>query len=658
MKTYYRLLVSILFAIAFCVLQAQPIIVHADKITAPVQPTMWGIFFEDINMGADGGLYAELIKNRSFEFYVPLMGWKLSGSKLKEGDAVVVNRKEANTANPRFLKMNVHDASTVNDCSLTNEGFRGIGIKQGLKYNFSVLYRQRQTGVKMHIELIDTTGKVLGSTMVMPTETGDEWHKGTATLIASETLQKAKFRMWFEGNGVIDLDMISLFPSDTWKNKPGGMRADMVQMLADMKPGFIRFPGGCIVEGRDLNNRYQWKKTVGPVEDRQLIMNRWNTEFSYRLTPDYFQTFGLGFFEYFQLAEDIGASPLPILNCGMACQFNSAELASMSEIDPYVQDALDLVEFANGNTATRWGKLRSQMGHPASFNLKMMGVGNENWGPQYLERLQVFTKALNAKYPDIKIVNSSGTNPDGDRFDLLNTALRKNNADFIDEHYYQSPDWFFQHANRYDDYDRNGSKVFAGEYASHTKSISAETKNNWLAALSEAAFMTGLERNAGVVYMASYAPLFAHIDGWQWSPDLIWVDNLRSYGTPDYYVQKLYSVNKGTHVVSILKNNQLIEGKDSLYATACIDKVTNDVIIKLVNASATEKQQQINIEGTKGLAQTANLTALQSNDLTAFNSFDQPENISPKEQTIKLQKGRMTITMLPYSFEVIRVKMR
>ena len=331
-------------------------------------------------------------------------------------------------------------------------------------------------------------------------------------------------RMWFEGNGIIDLDMISLFPIDTWKGRKGGLRADMVQLLADMKPGFIRFPGGCIVEGRDLNTRYQWKKTVGPVEDRKLNINRWNTEFAHRPMPDYFQTFGLGFYEYFQMAEDIGAEPLPILNAGMACQFNTAELVPVNQIDPYVQDALDLIEFANGDVNTKWGKVRAHMGHPAPFNLKMMGIGNENWGPQYLERLKIFTKAIKAKYPNIKLVNSSGTDPNGERFDLLNDSLRMMHADIIDEHYYRQPSGSFENAKRYDNYDPNSSKVFAGEYAAQSDhTVSVDNKNNWLTALSEAAFMTGLERNSDKVYMASYAPLFAHIDAWQWTPDLIWV---------------------------------------------------------------------------------------------------------------------------------------
>jgi len=260
--------------------------------------------------------------------------------------------------------------------------------------------------------------------------------------------------IWFEGNGSIDLDMISLFPDDTWKNRPEGLRSDLVQLLADLKPGFLRFPGGCIVEGRDLANRYQWKNTVGKIEDRHLIVNRWNTEFAHRLTPDYFQSFGMGFFEYFQLAEDIGAEPLPILNCGMACQFNTAEVVPMDQLDPYIQNALDLIEFANGPADSKWGKVRTGMGHPSPFNLKFIGVGNEQWGSQYIERYKAFIKAIKEKYPDIKIVTGTGPSPSGKDFDYASRELKKLNAQIVDEHYYANPEWFFQNATRYDNYDR------------------------------------------------------------------------------------------------------------------------------------------------------------------------------------------------------------
>ena len=657
-KISISFLVILLFAASAVVAQTGKVYtVKANELKAEIQPTMWGIFFEDINMGADGGIYAELVKNRSFEFSNPLMGWKINRKKFTEGEILVLNRKEANPANPRYIQVTATNAEK-GSLSLTNEGFRGMGIKKGLRYDFSVMYRIKSPGVKLHIELINSKGENIGEGSLTPATEGEAWQKQAVSFNASETEPKAKLNIWFEGTGVIDLDMISLFPGDTWKNRPGGFRADMVQKLADMKPGFIRFPGGCIVEGRELTNRYQWKKTIGPIEERQLIMNRWNVEFAHRPAPDYFQTFGLGFFEYFQLAEDIGASPLPILNCGMACQFNTAEAAALSEIDPYVQDALDLIEFANGDATSKWGKIRAEMGHPQPFNLKMMGVGNENWGPQYVERLKIFRKAIKEKYPDFKLVYSSGTDPSGDRFDYLNGELRTLKADFIDEHYYRKPDWFLQNASRYDNYPRTGVKIFAGEYAAQSANTATpDNKNNLQTALAEAAFMTGLERNADVVNMASYAPLFAHVDGWQWTPDLIWVDNLRSFGTPNYYVQQLFSLNKGTNEVSLLANNQTVTGQDGIFGAACIDKKTNELILKFVNTTDKPQDASFVIEGVKKLQPKGTLVVLSGENNDQINTLDTPTAISPKQEEVTLKGKNLKLTLKALSFNVIRIKM-
>ena len=631
-----------------------PLVVQTTTPTATIQPTMWGVFFEDINLGADGGLYAELVKNRSFEFANPMMGWKELKSTVAKDNTLIINRGEQNKSNPRFARVTV--STEASNYGLANEGFRGMGVKKDNGYDFSIWASvQEGSTATIMVELSDSTGKIIGSTSL--SINGKDWKKYTASFTASATVPKAHLNIWFKGKGVYDIDMVSLFPKDTWKNRPGGLRADLVQLLADMKPGFIRFPGGCIVEGRDLANRYQWKKTVGNVEDRQLIINRWNTEFADRSTPDYFQSFGLGFFEYFQLAEDIGASPLPILNCGMACQFNSSEVVPAEQLDPYIQDALDLIEFTNADAATtKWGALRASMGHPQPFNLKMMGVGNEQWGPQYIERNIAFTKAIKAKYPNIQLVNSVGPFPEGEWFKFLNDTLRTVKADLLDEHYYRSPDWFLKNANRYDQYDRKGSKIFAGEYAAHTQLTKiAEKKNNWQSALAEAAFMTGLERNADVVYMASYAPLFAHIEGWQWAPDLIWMDNLQAYGSPSYYVQKLFSTNKGTRVLPISINNHLIEGQDSLYATAALDESNNEIILKIVNTGSQSQTKQIILQGSKPKTQAA-LIVLRSDQLESVNSFVTPKAIVPVFSTINTLANEIKIELAPYSLNIIRVK--
>jgi alpha-N-arabinofuranosidase len=655
-SVFYSIAAALLIAIGFsnqAIAQVTKVIkINANQTLAKVQPNMWGVFFEDINFGADGGIYAELIKNRSFEFAKPLMGWKINRNRPKEGEVLIVNRKEENEANPRYLQVQ----RQTDDFELINEGFKGIGVKKGLRYDFSMMFRQAIPGIRMVLLLKAADNKIIGQTILTPLQTGKNWQKQKASLTATETDPKAKFSIIFQGKGDIDLDMISLFPSDTWKNRPQGLRGDMVQMLADMKPGFIRFPGGCIVEGIDLANRYQWKNTIGPIENRKMLMNRWNVEFPHRAAPDYYQTFGLGFFEYFQLAEDIGSAPLPILNCGMACQFNTGEVAALDELGPYVQDALDLIEFANGDVTTTWGKRRADLGHPKSFNLTMMGIGNENWGPQYLERLAIFTKAIKAKYPDFKIINSSGTDPEGDRFNLLNTSLRSSNADFIDEHYYRPADWFLKNAGRYDSYPRNGSKIFVGEYAVHADSkIVGSNRNNWQSALASASLMTGLERNADVVQMASYAPLFAHVDAWQWAPDLIWVDNLKSYGTPDYHVQKLFSVYKGTDVIGLTANEKPLTGQDGLYASATIDQGTKELIIKISNTSNQQQEIAFEIATAKKLKSVAQTIELANDELLQTNSIENPQTVAPKNSTVTLKGKNLNYQLKPYSFSVIRI---
>jgi len=635
---------------------AQPtksIVVKVDQPTAAIQPTMWGIFFEDINLAADGGLYAEMVKNRSFEFYKPMMGWKILKQDTTSG-VLIVNQSETNAVNPRYAQITVGAGEA--SFGLSNEGFRGMGVKKDVTYHFSLLARQMEgSTLKMRIELMISTGKVIGKANLIPN--AQNWNKYTVSFTSNTTDPKAKLNIWFEGKGSIDVDMLSLFPDDTWKNRPGGLRGDLVQLLADLKPGFLRFPGGCIVEGRELETRYQWKKTVGNIEDRTMIVNRWNTEFTHRPTLDYFQTFGLGFFEYFQLAEDLGAEPLPILSCGMACQFNTAEVVPMDQLDSYIQDALDLIEFANGSTDSKWGKMRVQMGHPTPFNMKMIGVGNEQWGTQYIERYIVFAKAIKAKYPEIKIVSGTGPSPVGKDFEYAAKELKKLNAQIVDEHYYANPEWFLKNASRYDNYDRNSYKIFAGEYAAQSvKTCSPDNQNNWECALSEAAFMTGLERNADVVNLCSYAPLFAHVEGWQWKPDLIWFDNLNSFGTANYYVQKMFSNNKGTQVLPMLLENKPLTGQNGLYASATFDDSTNEIILKLVNSTDKAQTETIMLDCKKKLNSKAIMLVLKSETLNTINSLEKPTLVSPVEQEIDIKGKTINQDLAPYSFSVIRIK--
>lgn len=646
------------FLICFFVLgqfagNAQPksLVINTKTTVAPIQPTMWGLFFEDINFAADGGIYAELVKNRSFEFYKPLMGWEKIGEEYA-GQVQIVNSQNEN--NPRFLQLEILQGKEL---GLENEGFRGMGVVAGENYDFSILARQAQGNTALKIELLDSTGVTIGKTELK--SFSGEWKKYESKFACSKTHAKAKLRLTFSGKGTVEIDMVSLFPEHTWKNRKNGLRADLVQKLADMKPGFLRFPGGCIVEGHELETRYQWKKTIGNVDDRKLIVNRWNTEFSYRNAPDYFQSYGLGFYEYFLLSEDIGASPLPILNCGMACEFNSSELVPLDKLDPYIQDILDLIEFANGAPTTKWGKLRSDMGHPAPFNLKMVGVGNEQWGTQYIDRLKIFLKVLREKHPEISFVGGSGPSPDGKDFDYLWPQMRELNVPLVDEHYYKSPEWFLQNASRYDNYDRKGPKVFAGEYAAHDKEgKDSESRNTWKSALAEAALMTGLERNADVVYMASYAPLFGNINAWQWRPDLIWFDNLKSVGTPNYYVQKLFSTNRGTDVVSALVAGKPLAGQDSLYATACIDAATSELIVKMVNVAKKPNTLNLQLDGKQAVGKEFAMQVIANANPGAYNKVGKSEEVVPVERKQKLTGKKIAMNLDPCSLTVVRIPVR
>jgi alpha-N-arabinofuranosidase len=634
----------------FCIsIHAQEISVNANKLVADIKPTMWGVFFEDINFAADGGIYAELVKNRSFEFSLPMMGWRqfrLEGN----GRILPTFYSPADPANPRFIQIVVDAPSGL--FGIVNEGFRGMGIKKDETYNFSVNARVAANApLKMKLELVNPAGTVIGNGELSGFTA--DWKKYKVSFKADQTEPKAQLRVLFAGKGTIDIDLVSLFPSDTWKNRVGGFRKDLVQMIADLKPGFVRFPGGCIVEGRDLANRYQWKTTVGPVENRKLIMNRWNVEIRNRQAPDYFQTFGLGFYEYFQLSEDLGAIPLPILNCGMSCQFNAGEVVPMNELDPYIQDAMDLIEFANGSTSTKWGKLRTSMGHPKPFNLQYLGIGNEQWDEQYIERYKVFEKALKTKHPEIKIVSGSGPSSAGNMFDYAWAELKKLSPDLIDEHYYMPPEWFLKNAGRYDSYDRKGIKVFAGEYAAHGKEATeSESRNSWYSALAEAAFMTGLERNAEIVNMASYAPLLAHVEAWQWRPDLIWFDNLTSIGTPNYYVQKLFSNYKGTNVIQVQAGGKPLTGQDSLYASGTIDKGAGKVYIKMVNSSRSPKYIRLNLDGpsfgTDGV-----WISLKSAGLYDFNSISDPQHIFPTGKSVAITAKKINMSLDAISVNVI-----
>ncbi len=648
MKSKLSLVFSLLLGMQLMTAQTTNINVDVKKPGSPVQKTMYGIFFEDINYGADGGLYAEKVKNRSFEFPQSLLGWTTFGK------VEVLTEGAPFPNNPHYVRLSYpgHDEKRT---GMDNEGFFGVTVDKDAEYRFSVWSRVPAENSSIRVEIIDESSNIIASQKL--TIDSKEWKKYQVIIKSSKTVNKGRLRIFLTSKNAVDLEHVSLFPVDSWKGRENGLRKDLAQALYDLHPGVFRFPGGCIVEGTGIEDRYQWKNTVGQLENRKANENRWEFTFQNRFFPDYRQSYGLGFFEFFQLSEDIGAEPLPVLNCGMACQYQNwdkeAAHVKVCDLDTYVQDALDLIEFANGDTTTQWGKVRAQMGHPGSFNLKMMAVGNEQWGSFYPQRLEPFVKAIRAKYPNFKVIGSAGPSPDGKDFDYGWQEMKRLKTDLVDEHYYKDPQWFLNNAARYDKYDRKGPKVFAGEYACHPKN----RKNNFESALCEAAFMTGFERNADVVHMCTYAPLFAHVDGWQWRPDLIWFDNQRSVRSANYYVQQLYGMHVGTHVLKTVADKLPLTGKDGIYASSVIDKSKNEIYLKIANTSDVVKNVTYTLAGLKVAERKGTLTVLKSDNPDAENTIENPTAVVPVTTDIKINGNTLNVELAPKTFSLYVIKL-
>ncbi|MFF1441657.1 alpha-L-arabinofuranosidase C-terminal domain-containing protein [Streptomyces sp. NPDC058295] len=523
-----------------------PVPAHAEAVTdyaitvdptakgAKIDDTMYGVFFEDINRAADGGLYAELVQNRSFEYstvdnrsYTPLTSWTVDGTAQVLDDAGRLNDRNRN-----YLSLGAGS-------SVTNAGYNtGVRVEQGKRYDFSV-WARAESGSTLTVGLQDADGALATARRVAVR--GDGWVQYRAAFTATRTSSDG--RLSVASSAAAALDMVSLFPRDTYKNEPNGLRKDLAEKIAALDPGFVRFPGGCLVNTGSMQDyseasgwqrarSYQWKDTVGPVEERATNSNFWG----------YNQSYGLGYYEYFRFAEDIGAMPLPVVPALVTgCGQNQA-VVDDALLKRHIQDTLDLIEFANGPVTSTWGKKRARMGHPKPFHLTHLEVGNEeNLPAEFFARFEQFRAAIGAKYPDITVISNSGPDDAGSTFDTAWQLNRDADVAMVDEHYYNSPQWFLQNNDRYDTYDRSGPKVFLGEYASWGNAF----KNG----LAEAAFMTGLERNADVVKLASYAPLFANEDYVQWSPDLVWFNNHASWNSANYEVQKLFMTNVGDRVV-------------------------------------------------------------------------------------------------------------
>lgn len=504
--------------------------IDAAQPTVALSPHLYGLFFEDINYGADGGLYAELVENRSFEYNnrsKPIHHALYAWDKVERDGAVVSltasDARPLNANNRHYLSLNIEKAGVA---GAGNLGFGGIRIDSGARYD-----------VSLHARVADWTGAgSLTVSLELPDGTkagsltldgiGSDWGKHEGVLIASETSDQARLVVTTRGQGVLDLDMVSLFPQDTWRSRKQGLRKDLIQSLHDMSPKFLRFPGGCIAHGAGLENQYNWKDTVGDIAERKPNWNLWG----------YHQTYGLGYYEYFLLCEDLGAAALPVISVGVSCGFQGpgVECVPMNQLDAYIQHALDLVEFANGPVDSKWGALRAKMGHPAPFNLEYVCLGNEEHDtPEMRERFPYFVKAFREKYPDLKLIGNSGLSANIPLYDLMT----KERVYSSDEHYYELPEWFLVNQRRFDSFDRTKPKIFLGEYASWN--------NNVFSAVAEAAYLTGVERNGDIVDMTAYAPLFGRQGYTQWNPNLIYFDQRRVLLTPNYHVQRLFSQNKG-----------------------------------------------------------------------------------------------------------------
>ncbi|MDA3878990.1 MAG: carbohydrate binding domain-containing protein [Prolixibacteraceae bacterium] len=534
MKRIEMLVVCLLVMLSYSTIAQVNVEVDFNQEPVEMSDALFGAFFEDINYAADGGLYAELVQNRSFEYY-PVPGYTDMGlleawSAVQAGDASVSisveNETPLNSNNTNYLNLTVNKSGTL--AGVQNTGFDGIAVKPGAKYDFSVYLRQNNTyNGSVIVQLKTSFGSVFMSDTIR--NIGTTWKKYELELESTKMVKDARLQLITDAPGTVLIDMVSFFPQDTYKGRKNGLRKDLAQVIEDLEPKFLRFPGGCISHGRGLDNAYRWKETVGDVAERKPNWNLWG----------YHQTYGLGFYEYFLFSEDLGAKPLPVVPVGISCQFRQREIAPLNEMQEWIDDATDLIEFANGSVDTKWGAVRAQMGHPEPFNMEYICLGNEEDNiPEFRERFMMITNAIRELYPEIKVIGTSGTDDTGYNYHSLWEFSRENNVDAVDEHYYNDPEWFLQNVHRYDNFDRSGPTVFIGEYASRDDRL--------FNAIAEAAYLTGVEKNADIIEFTCYAPLFSNVEHQQWHPDLIRFNNTEVVKTASYYVQQMYSVNAGS----------------------------------------------------------------------------------------------------------------
>jgi len=646
-------------AVALCAFAAAPgAKVTLDLVTKghDVPKSLYGIFFEDINWGADGGLSPEMLANGGFNWLQADHekwncredGWE---PDFRDGGMARLSFQYGSPVHPNTAKHLRIESFGAGLAGVRNRGMDGMWFANGEMYRLSFDWREvRRSGVDYEL------GKWNRFDSKFAAE-GEKSFDFPFGIVKTEPDAKSADSRWtlsilVKGRRTVEFDNVTLKPVGP-KLVRAGMRKDLVDRLAALKPAFVRFPGGCIVEEGDFQHWYDWRRTVGPKERRECVLNRW-------VRPDapYWETFDIGFYEYFVLCEELGAEPLPICLSGLTCQYQKpAQLCAVEDADIFAGVILELIEFANGGADTLWGKVRSEMGHPAPFNLKMVGIGNENWDKEFFDRYEPIVKVVREKHPEIKIVGSSGPGPEDGRFKYAWNRITKDTADFVDEHYYMPPEWFLKSAKRYDGYDRvNKPLVYAGEYACHHR-IGGKKVNTLWSAVCEAAAMTGFERNSDVVRMASYAPLFAREGHDQWSPDLIWFSGTESWGSPNYYVQQLFMTNRPDRIVP---STEVVAGGNAedpgFFHTCGYDADAGEVVVKCVNASEEPRELTLDFGNTslhKGEIRRIELSGA-CNDQ---NTRENPNKCSPVSDWIPFAGGHeFKTTIKPTSLTVFRIK--
>lgn len=635
--------------------------VNAPSGGKQISDELIGIFFEDISSSADGGLYAELVQNGSFEFNLaerdgwgPGTAWRVVRPGHSLGLAQALQQEPLHANNPNYMRLNIervghyYDYDGWTGFGLENNGFDGINVKKNAKYDFSLFARcvdGKDKQVRVVLLVPGKERKVLADTTI--TVSGKAWKKYAATLTASEDCPKAALQVLALNTGVMDVDMLSLMPQETYKGH--GLRRDLAEALEALNPKFMRFPGGCVVHGGGDGfwNTYRWKTTVGPKEQRRQLKNTWG----------YHQSMGLGYYEYFQLCEDMNMQPVPILPCGVSCQGTNGgwgmktqaqDVVPMNEMDEWVQDALDLIEWANGDASTKWGRVRAEAGHPKPFNLKYLGIGNEEKiTPEFAERFKYMYDKITKAHPEIVIVGTAGpgSHPGNPDFDNGWKIAEEIGLPILDEHYYEKHT-YFETSRQYDSYPRDRkTKVYLGEYASKDKKLRD--------ALAEALYLIHVERNGDVVCMTSYAPLFAKKNATNWNPDLIYFDNERPFLTCSYYVQQMFGKSSGNYYYGdCVKFSG--EKTNMQEQSVVLNTKTRQLFVKLCNASADSRTATIDLSRFKGVKTAAVKTTISGSPDDENNYDAQP--IAPVTENVKVKK-QMNVDVKPYSFTMFTINL-